>query len=165
MIKKKYRMPWAVHNCCLKDTVLSYTQVSSPISYGFVLKSVKLTSGLRHFRKTLELIQRQSTHVTTSRFILIGLRGQNLPWCYMIALFHAAIYQSRRRSTYDPTKFQFWSFSPSRICYHGTSLKEKRKTADEVISRLDKPCILVAWSKTPASALPRICVPSSYKRI
>jgi hypothetical protein len=30
--EKEYRMPWAVHNCCLKNTVLSYTQVSSPIS-------------------------------------------------------------------------------------------------------------------------------------
>ena len=30
--EKEYRMPLAIHNCCLNDIILSYTQVSSPIS-------------------------------------------------------------------------------------------------------------------------------------
>lgn len=119
------------------------------------MKAVKPTiSDLRHSPKTLELSQRQRTHVTTSRFILFELRGQELPWRHMGELFHAVIYQSRQRSTYDPTKFHFWSFSPSRICYLWSSLKEKRKMADEDISRLDKSCIFVVRPKIPTSALP-----------
>jgi len=85
--------------------------------------------------------------------LTVTLYGCVVPCCHL---------PKRQRSTCDPTKFQFRSFSPSRICYHQASWKEKRKTADEGISRLDKSCILVVRSKTPASAVPPIYVPSSY---
>jgi hypothetical protein len=161
--EKEYRMPWAVHHCCFKVITLSYTQVSFPVSWGFVMKAGKptisdyVTSG-RH-----SVNEEAHTWPHRALFLLdcVDRNCLDVIWVRFTMLPFA----SQGNVLHTVTNFQFLLFSPSRIYYHWTSLKEKRKRANEGISRLDKSFILAGVSKKPASALPPVYVPSSCKRI